>query len=113
MGEFSKSDPKAPDGVIRCDALWCDESHPLDHDWLGRPSFETGRWLGWVYLDVNRPDLIDRPLRFCCGECLVWWIDNQTMLRPKRRQPSDMDLALREPADVMARRRVGLKGGAS
>lgn len=62
------------DDVIHCDALGCRETHPVRHEDLGKPGFGIGRWLGWLYLDLNRPDLRDRPLRFCSTWCLRSWL---------------------------------------
>ena len=59
---------------IKCDAFGCNESHPLEHDAIGEPYFGIGKWLGWMYLDINRPDMFDRPLRFCSVACLLFWI---------------------------------------
>lgn len=99
-------------GNIWCDAFGCQETHPLDHEMLGEPSFLTGRWLGWVYLDLNRPDLFDRILRFCSVSCCQWWLEREVITRGKR-PISPLDEALRRPSDEMARRRAGLKGGAA
>lgn len=60
--------------TVRCDAFGCRERHPLNHKEIGKPGFALGKWLGWVYLDINRPDLIDRPLRFCSVLCLEHWL---------------------------------------
>lgn len=66
--------------MVRCDGLGCDETHPEHHDAEGEPGFIGGRWQGWLYLDINRADLIGRPLRFCRVSCLDWWIHQSTML---------------------------------
>lgn len=100
------------DGRILCDALGCEEAHPLDHEMLGEPSFTTGRWLGWVYLDLNRPDLFERVLRFCSVSCCQWWLEREVITRG-RRPVTPLDEALRRPSDEVARRRAGLKGGAA
>jgi hypothetical protein len=89
-------------GEIRCDAMWCEESHPIDHECIGEPSFATGRWLGWVYLDLNRPDLFERELRFCSVRCAQWWLDREVVLRVPR-DLSPIDRALRSPADAVQR----------
>lgn len=90
--------------MLRCDALGCNETHPLDHEMLGEPSFGTGRWLGWVYLDLNRPDLFPRELRFCSVRCCQWWLDREVVTR--LHEPlSPLDVALRRPYDMVARKR--------
>lgn len=100
----------AKDGMLRCDAYGCEEKHPIDHEALGQESYETGRWLGWVYLDLNRPDLFPRPLRFCSVRCCQWWLEREIITRMG--EPlSPLDEALRAPADEMKRRRAGLGKG--
>lgn len=98
-------------GRVRCDAAGvggCEETHPLEHELLGDPSFGTGRWLGWVYLDINRPDLLDRELRFCSVGCCTWWLDRQ-ILTAGRREKTALDRALRRPQDEVQRARAGLQ----
>jgi hypothetical protein len=94
---------------LRCDGFGCNERHPLDHDCLGEPCFGTGRWLGWVYLDLNRPDLFPRELRFCGTQCLRDWLEREIQNRfdriPVR---TALDDALRAPHDEIARKRAGL-----
>jgi hypothetical protein len=93
------------EGQVRCDALGCTETHPLEHEALGEPSFGTGRWLGWVYLDLNRPDLFGRPLRFCSVSCCQWWLEREVITRGNR-PLSPLDEALRAPDDQLKRRRA-------
>lgn len=96
---------------LYCDAYGCEECHPIDHEALGEPSFGTGRWLGWVYLDLNRPDLFPRELRFCSVRCCEWWLQREVITRLN--EPlSPLDEALRAPYDEVARRRAGLGPGA-
>lgn len=90
-------------GVIRCDTFGCNESHPIDHEMLGEESFATGRWLGWIYLDLNRPDLFHRPLRFCSVRCAQWWLDRESVTRAQA-PLSPLDEALRSPTDEIKRR---------
>jgi hypothetical protein len=59
---------------IHCDAFGCGETFPLVHEYLGTPCFTPGRFLGWIFLDINRPDLIDRELAFCGIRCCEWWL---------------------------------------
>lgn len=59
---------------IKCDAFGCEESFPLEHEALGETGFALGKWLGWVFVDFNRPDLFDRQMRFCSLLCLLSWI---------------------------------------
>jgi hypothetical protein len=59
---------------ITCDAFGCIEAHPYKHECLGEPRFELGKWPGWVYLDLNRPDIMDRTLRFCGLRCMLHWM---------------------------------------
>lgn len=93
------------DGWIRCDAFGCDERHPLEHEDLGEECFGTGRWLGWIYVDLNRPDLFPRDLRFCSVQCAQWWFDREVITR--HTQPlSPLDEALRAPNDVLKRKRA-------
>lgn len=78
---------------IRCDGLGCRETHPIDHECLGEPSFELGKWLGWVYLDLNRPDLVPRTLRFCSVDCMIDWAEHATRrshLTPQRHPLDDL-----------------------
>lgn len=95
---------------LRCDALGCNESHPIEHEMLGEESFGTGRWMGWLYLDLNRPDLFDREFRFCQVSCALWWLESNTSHRyEKVREPlGPLDRALRSPNDALARKRSGL-----
>jgi hypothetical protein len=73
---------------ILCDALGCDETYPVHHDSETEDGFLFGRWPGWVYLDINRNDLIERPLRFCGVRCLLWWCERETVVnRPERPAP--------------------------
>lgn len=65
--------------TIRCDAFGCDETHPIDHDCVGQPGFALGKWCGWFYLDINRPDIINRTLRFCSFGCLKHWLHNNAV----------------------------------
>lgn len=95
-------------GLVHCDAFGCNETHPLEHDCLGEPCFGSGRWLGWVYLDPNRPDLFPRELRFCSVRCALWWMEREAVTWHVR-EPTPLDLALRSPNDVVARRRAGLR----
>lgn len=90
---------------LRCDAFGCEERHPVVHECLGEECFGTGRWLGWVYLDLNRPDLFARTLRFCSVSCCQWWLEREAITRGKR-PSSPLDEALRAPADETARRRA-------
>lgn len=60
---------------VYCDNFGCDESYPKSHPDERHPGFVGGRWLGWFYLDINRPDLTDRELRFCDIRCLTWWLE--------------------------------------
>src|SRR3990167_3664340 len=85
------------DAVIACDGLGCEETYPVDHPDAGEPGFRQGKWVGWHYLDLNRADLIDRPLRFCGMQCLVWWLASTkaawTWARPPTNTPmSPLDL---------------------
>lgn len=59
--------------LITCDNATCEESYPRFHEERG-PGFDNGKWLGWFYLDLNRPDLHNGPLRFCGFHCLIWWL---------------------------------------
>lgn len=98
-------------GVVRCDGLGCRESHPLDHEALGEECFGTGRWCGWLYLDLNRPDLYSDVMRFCSVACCMWWLEKQTMNQQYERRRNDLtplDRALRRPNDEVARKRAGL-----
>lgn len=93
------------DGMwLRCDAFGCIERHPLDHDDIGDVCFGNGRWLGWVYLDLNRPDLWERPVRFCSVGCLQWWLDRESITRrvPEPRTLTPLDRVLRAPLDEVA-----------
>lgn len=65
--------------VIHCDAFGCEETYPVHHPQEIEEGFRFGKWLGWVYLDINRPDIIDRPFRFHDALCLRWWIERETM----------------------------------
>lgn len=94
--------------MLRCDNYGCNETHPLDHDCLGEPSFGTGRWLGWIYVDMNRPDLFERELRFCGTSCLEGWLINLQYHRKNRTGFPRLDEALRRPHDETARKRAGL-----
>jgi hypothetical protein len=49
--------------MIHCDAFGCTETHPIEHEAMTEPGFRFGKWLGWLYLDINRPDLMDRQQR--------------------------------------------------
>lgn len=97
------------DTYIRCDGFGCVETHPIDHELLGEPCFGTGRWIGWIYVDLNRPDLWDRELRFCGVRCLQWWLDKE-IITWGRAPRTPLDDALRAPKDELARARAGLKG---
>jgi hypothetical protein len=77
---------------IRCDAFGCIESHPAIHDEMDEQGFEPGYWLGWLYLDLNRPDLSWRPLRFCGTSCLMHWVQ----MHRERPQVTALDLLLRD-----------------
>ena len=90
------------EGRVHCDGLGCDETYPVDHEYVGRTGFTDGKWLGWLYLDINRPDLIDRPLAFCRVDCLDWWINAQTMLKT----PMPDDDADEDEVGGMAARRA-------
>lgn len=100
------------DGHVRCDMFGCYEWHPLDHESLGDESFGTGRWLGWLYLDLNRPDLYNRPMRFCSVQCCALWLERQAerplFERGERRDTTALDRALRRPSDEVARRAANL-----
>lgn len=96
------------DGRVFCDALGCPESHPLEHEGLGEESFGTGRWLGWLYIDLNRPDLVERSLRFCSVHCTLWWLERECVTTSGQRTQSPLDEALRRPNDELARARAGL-----
>ena len=94
-------------GAVRftCDAFGCDESFPLEHEDLGQPCFGTGRFLGWIFIDLNRPDLFPRDLRFCgvrCAEHWLHWRAREGTQRPL----TPLDKALRNPVDEMARQRA-------
>ncbi len=80
-------------GKIVCDGIGCPEAHPIEHDCLGEPSFGVGRWLGWLYVDMNRPDLYPDTLRFCGVGCLEDWLWRQR--RNPRPAPTALDVALR------------------
>jgi hypothetical protein len=98
---------------LRCDAFGCDEIHPLEHECLGDPGYGTGRWLGWLYLDLNRPDLFPVVLRFCSTFCLYHWIaQHESSGFGYRKKPTKLDEALRAPCDEVARRRAGLEAKA-
>lgn len=89
----------------------------LDHEMLGEPSFGTGRWLGWIYIDLNRPDLYgdDHVVRLCSVTCALWWLERECV-KPRRVVAEDLtplDRALRAPNDAVARRRAGLGKRAS
>lgn len=91
---------------IRCDGFGCTESHPIDHPTVGKDGFGLGRWVGWVYLDLNRTDLFDRPLRFCTIACMTDWCEFATRrshLTPQR-HPFD-DLLARTPVDEVDQQR--------
>lgn len=108
MGEYAFWFTDRPNAThITCDAMGCDESHPIDHPDLGEECFGTGRWLGWVYLDLNRPDLLPRPLRFCSVACCVWWLERESITNG-RRPLSPLDEAIRAPSDELKRKRAGL-----
>lgn len=99
---------------LNCDSLGCVESHPLDHELVGQPSFGTGRWLGWVYLDLNQPLLFQRPLRFCSVFCCARWLEMASYNGGRlNRPPTNLDIALGNPDDALARKRAGIKGGAA
>lgn len=99
-----------------CDTFGCDEWHPIDHDMLGEPSFEFGRWLGWLYLDANRPDMFPRVFRFCSVSCMEHWLGQQRIDRFKGRNlgsaqeyepvPPWFEQALKLPKDEVTRRRA-------
>jgi hypothetical protein len=82
------NDRAAEKGVIRCDAFGCDESHPLEHDAVGELGFDFGKWIGWIYIDLNRPDLFERPLRFCSCSCAQWWLEREVVTRRGRPRQS-------------------------
>lgn len=96
------NDRAAENGLIRCDALGCEESHPLDHPNIGDVGFDFGRWLGWIYVDLNRPDLFERQLRFCSIACAVWWLEREVIGRG-RRPISPLEVALNSPQDRVKR----------
>lgn len=100
--EIFANDRAAERGIIRCDALGCPEEHPLEHDELGEVGFDFGRWLGWIYIDLNRPDLFERQLRFCSISCACWWLQREVIGRG-RRPLSPLEVALNSPADRLAR----------
>lgn len=99
---------------ITCDAFGCGESHPVDFPERGEPGFEPGRWLGWLYLDLNLPHMFERELRFCDVACLVHWCD---MYRFKQVREFPLDKLLKEErlsiraakttGDQLALRRLG------
>lgn len=95
------------EGVIwlRCDNLGCNEMYPLEHEDLGTPGFGTGRWLGWLYLDMNREDLFERDFRFCSTWCVIDWLPMQQASKAKR-PVSVLDKALRQPGNEVVRRAV-------
>ena len=95
----------AKSGLLHCDAFACKETHPLQHEHLGAESFGTGRWLGWLYLDLNRPDLWDREMRFCSVACLQHWLEMEIVTKGKE-TVSALDEALRRPQDELARHRA-------
>lgn len=97
------NDRAAERGVIQCDALGCNESHPIDHDHIGEVGFDFGRWLGWIYVDLNRRDLFERPLRFCSIWCAVWWLEREVIGRG-RRPVSPLEVALNSPHDELKRK---------
>jgi hypothetical protein len=68
--------------MLHCDAFGCTETHPVEHDAMTEPGFRFGKWLGWLYLDINRPDLVDRQLRFCSVFCLRHWLNMHVSERP-------------------------------
>lgn len=86
--------------VIRCDALGCRETHPILHENVGEPGYELGRWLGWVYLNLNNENLVDRELRFCSAHCCLWWLERE-IVRP---QLTELDKALRSRDELAVRR---------
>lgn len=71
-------------GRIACDAMGCDETYPLDHECVTEPGFRFGKWLGWLYLDINRPDLFTDQLAFCSPGCLTWWVATKMQSRGAR-----------------------------
>lgn len=91
--------------LIRCDNYGCDETYPLHHENEGDPGFEDGKWLGWFYLDLNRPDLIARGLRFCDIRCLRWWLDATTQANKSPQRPGIYDPTPRVLDEVAIRRR--------
>lgn len=97
--------PNAEDIRLQCDGPLCDERHPLVHEGLGDISFGVGRWLGWLYLDLNRPDIFPRELRFCGRFCLGRWLDRETVTGSKHKLTA-LDRALRAPYDEVARRKM-------
>lgn len=112
-GDWTRSNDRVVerDGIVRCDAFGCEETHPLDHESLGEECFGTGRWLGWVYLDLNRPDLFERVFRFCCVRHALYWMERECVsMRSIVQDPTPLDRALRSPTDEMARRSAGLGG---
>lgn len=68
-------------GAVRCDATGCPESHPRHHADEGKSGFVDGRWPGWLYLDINRTDVVDRLLGFCSVWCLRWWLEHATAMQ--------------------------------
>jgi hypothetical protein len=71
-------EPKPREQLVHCDGVGCEETYPRFHDENG-PGFTDGKWLGWFYLDLNRPDLRTGPLRFCGMRCLLWWLSETQM----------------------------------
>ena len=97
---------------VRCDGLGCAETYPRFHTETG-PGFDDGKWLGWVYLDLNRRDLTTRPLRFCGMRCLTWWLyETDSAWKPVRTSES-LETTRDTLISAMARRgrRLDARGG--
>lgn len=99
-------------GRVRCDALGCIETHPVEHEFEGQPGFTRGRWAGWVYLDINDPHLSMRPLRFCSYWCLRYWLEDiehaqRQRARYKNADPPSLDDDVVRPDEVRRHRERG------
>lgn len=106
LGAFIKNDgPNSGQIYLKCDSMGCNEVHPLIHEDLGEDGFATGRWPGWLYLDINRADLFARELRFCDARCLEWWLD-RVKFNFGHIEPSALSEALAKPHDETARARL-------
>lgn len=91
---------------VYCDGFGCGESYPKVHEDEGKPGFQSGKWLNWVYLDINRPDLAAAPLKFCDLYCLDGWMRSQPsyMRMPLVTDRSAYDVPS-APVDVLRQRR--------